>query len=200
LTQGLTSCRQSEKVRFPGTEEDLRVRFGNAIFAPVIVSPDHEDLKAATFTDVQHRSYWDHQDPGTFPLTREGSRSLIDGFYHAIKAFGLIQRVHLVFAYVPVGLVTGAVFFSLGAYTWKKNELRVSASHAVLLAFIFVFPSVLFGVFDWMYFYEARMSFAVKMKMALSLALILFLAGAIILRGEEKIRPVVRFILYVSAW
>jgi uncharacterized membrane protein len=76
---------------------------------------------------------------------------LSDNFYNALAAAGLVQRVHPFFAYVPVGLVTGAVFFSLGACILKNQNLRRSAAHTAILAFAFVFPSVLFGVFDWMH-------------------------------------------------
>ena len=125
---------------------------------------------------------------------------MIEGFYRLLAATGFTQRVHLVFAYVPVGLLTGAVFFSLGAYFWKKEDLRISAAHAVVLAFIFVFPSVLFGVFDWMHFYQAVLSFPIKMKMILSLALMLLLAAGIILRGEKKVKPGVMLGIYALAF
>jgi mono/diheme cytochrome c family protein len=125
---------------------------------------------------------------------------LLEKFYGMLAAIGLTQRVHLLFAHVPIGLVAGALFFSLGAYIWKRRNLRLSAGHALVLAFIFIFPTVLFGVFDWMYFYGASLTSAIKMKMLLSVVVFLLLAAGIILRGEKRVKPGVMLGIYALAF
>jgi mono/diheme cytochrome c family protein len=124
---------------------------------------------------------------------------LIDGFYRVMGTLGFTHPLHLVFAYVPVGLVAGAFFFSLGAVLWRKQNLRLSAGHAIVLAFVSVFPAVLFGVFDWMHYYDASPSFAIRMKMILSLALFVLLAAAMVLQGESRARPGVLTGVYSAA-
>jgi mono/diheme cytochrome c family protein len=124
---------------------------------------------------------------------------LIDGFYRLLAALGYTHPLHLGFVCVIVGLVAGAFLFSLGDLVWKKANLRTSAGHALVLAFVFVFPAVLFGVFDWMYFYDAARSSPVRIKMILSLAVFLLLAAGIILRGEPKIKSGVMVGIYAAA-
>jgi mono/diheme cytochrome c family protein len=125
---------------------------------------------------------------------------LIDGFYRLMGSLGFTHPLHLVFAYIPVGLIAGAFLLSLLAVIRRRQNLRVSAGHAGVLALVFVFPAVLFGVFDWMHYYDASSSPAIRLKMILSLALFVLLAAALVLRGEPRVGSGVLTGVYAAAF
>lgn len=76
----------------------------------------------------------------------------------------------------------------------------MTARHAAILAFIFVFPTILAGVFDWLHFYHGAMLPAIRMKMILAGIVLVLLAAAIILGAEIKLRTVGMTVLYALAF
>ena len=43
------------------------------------------------------------------------------------------------------------------AVIFGRKNLITTARHVSILAFIFVFPTILFGVIDWMHYYHAAL-------------------------------------------
>jgi mono/diheme cytochrome c family protein len=76
----------------------------------------------------------------------------------------------------------------------------MTARHVSILAFIFVFPTILFGVLDWMHFFRAAMITPIKIKMILAAVVLVVLAAGIILGSEVKVRAAPQVVLYALAF
>ena len=57
-----------------------------------------------------------------------------------------------------------------------------------ILAFIFVFPTILFGVFDWLHFFKGAFIAPIVYKMILASAVLVLLAIGIIVGSELQVR------------
>jgi uncharacterized membrane protein len=113
-----------------------------------------------------------------------------DPFYKALAAIGFSDPVHPALAHMPIGLVVGALIFGFTALWWKRPLWGVSARHCLGLAWLFWFPTVLFGVMDWQYFYHGVWIFPIEAKIALAGLLFVLLSIGLVLiftgKGESK--------------
>jgi mono/diheme cytochrome c family protein len=125
---------------------------------------------------------------------------MIDLFYRILGSLGYHHPVHIMFTHIPVGLVVGAFIFFLVAIIFARKSLILTARHASILAFIFVFPTILFGVFDWLHFYNGVLFPAIKAKMGLASGVLVILAAGIILGGEVRIGNAVMTVVYALAF
>jgi uncharacterized membrane protein len=91
---------------------------------------------------------------------------------------------------MPIGLVVGALFFGFAALIWKRPLLGLSAQHCLVLAWLFLFPAVLFGFMDWQHYYHGAWLVPIKIKIGLASFLFVILSTGLILifkgRGESK--------------
>jgi mono/diheme cytochrome c family protein len=111
---------------------------------------------------------------------------LINSLYRQLNALGFTDPIHSPMTHIPIGLVIGAFVFFAVALIFKRKQLVLTARYVSILALIFVFPTILFGVFDWIHFYHAAPMPAIKVKMALAAALIVLLVVGIVLGGRAK--------------
>jgi mono/diheme cytochrome c family protein len=125
---------------------------------------------------------------------------MIDLFYRILASLGYRHPVHIMFTHIPIGLIVGAFIFFLVAIIFSRKSLVPTARHASILAFIFVFPTILFGVFDWLHFYNGVLFPAIKVKMGLASAVLVILALGIILGGEVKLRSGLMTVAYALAF
>ena len=125
---------------------------------------------------------------------------MIDFLYQFLASLGYTHPVHPPMTHMPIGLTTGAFVFALGAYVMRKRQLRITAHHAFILAFIFIFPTILLGVFDWVHFYNAALIFPIKMKIILAGAVFLLLSAGIILGTEKREKPLLTTVIYGLAF
>jgi uncharacterized membrane protein len=112
----------------------------------------------------------------------------IDSLYTTLSAWGYSHPIHPTQVHLVIGLSAGAfIFQGLGILRNAAHFLQ-SARHCFLLAFIFFFPTVLFGFTDWQRFYSGALLPPIQAKIALAgLLMILLLAGVRIGRsGREK--------------
>ena len=79
---------------------------------------------------------------------------MIDSLYQLIAKTGFTDPLHAPLTHIPIGLVIGAFLFFLVAVIFNRKNLITTARHAAILAFIFVFPTILFGVLDWLHFFR----------------------------------------------
>jgi len=127
-------------------------------------------------------------------------RIMIDAFYGILESLGFSEPLHAPITHMPIGLVVGALIFLVVALVFRKSNLVHSARHASILAFIFVFPTILFGVFDWMHFYKAALMPAIQIKMALAAAVLVLLAAGIILGSEIKLHNTAMLVIYALSF
>jgi len=111
---------------------------------------------------------------------------MITAFYAFLKSLGYPHPVHPAIAHMPIGLVTGALIFGFIALLLRRPLFGWSARHCLILAWLFWFPTVLFGVMDWQYFLAGVWLFPIKMKLILAGILFILLSiGILISRNPE---------------
>jgi mono/diheme cytochrome c family protein len=125
---------------------------------------------------------------------------MLDALYSLLKAVGFDEPIHSPITHLPIGLVVGAFVFFVVALVFKKKQLVPTARYSAILAFVFAFPTILFGVFDWMHFYHAVLMPAIIIKMTLAGVVLVTLAAAIILGGEVKLHSAWLMTLYAIAF
>ena len=125
---------------------------------------------------------------------------MIDSLYSLLSKLGFTDPLHTPIVHIPIGLVIGAFVLFVVALLFKRERLVVTARHLSILAFIFVFPTILFGVFDWIHFFHGAMIPAIKIKMLLAGILLVFLGIGIVLGGEAKPHRVAFSIVYLCSF
>jgi mono/diheme cytochrome c family protein len=124
---------------------------------------------------------------------------MIDALYEWIAKLGFTDPLHAPLTHIPIGLVIGALLFFLVAVIFGRKNLVVTARHVSILAFIFVFPTILFGVFDWLHFFKGVFIAPIKYKMILASAVLLLLGAGIIVGSELKVRTASLMVIYALA-
>jgi uncharacterized membrane protein len=114
--------------------------------------------------------------------------SMIDSLYRLLNRLGFTDPLHAVLVHIPIGLIIGAFLFILVAIIFGRTKLVLTARHVSILAFIFVFPTILFGVFDWLHFFKGAMIAPIKAKMILASAVLVLLAAGIVVGSEIRVR------------
>ncbi len=116
---------------------------------------------------------------------------MIDFIYQAFAKIGYTHPLHPPFTHMPVGLVTTAFIFALVALLFRRTVLpSVAYNRIILLAFIFIFPTIFLGYAEWQHHYYGVWLHPIKVKIVLSgVLLILLFAGLVYGRkvgGESK--------------
>ncbi len=106
--------------------------------------------------------------------------------YHFLERIGYPHPLHAPLTHMPIGLVTGALVFFLVARWFPNQPLTRAARFCLILAWLFLFPTVLFGIMDWQFYYAGAWLFYIKIKIILaSLLFILLTIGLIVTRKAE---------------
>jgi mono/diheme cytochrome c family protein len=124
---------------------------------------------------------------------------MIDALYQLLARIGFTDPLHAPITHIPIGLVIGAFCFFYVAVIFKKKNLFLTARHVCILAFIFVFPTILFGVMDWLHFFRGALIPPIKMKMILASCLIVLLGTGIVLGSEMRVRSAPMMVIYALA-
>ncbi len=124
---------------------------------------------------------------------------MIDSIYQLLAKVGYTDPLHAPVTHIPIGLGIGAFLFFLVAIIFNRKQLVLTARHVAILAFIFVFPTILFGVFDWLHFYKGVLLPAIKYKMVLASVVLVVLAVAVIVGSEVKLHKISLVVLYAIA-
>lgn len=112
---------------------------------------------------------------------------LADFIYGAMHLIGYRHPIHPALVHMPIGLVVGAVVFIFAAPYFKNRALDRAAFYALILAFLFYFPTAFMGIMDWQHFYAGAWIFVFKMKLALAALLLVLLIWAIYLSVRNRI-------------
>ncbi|HVO38211.1 MAG TPA: c-type cytochrome [Spirochaetia bacterium] len=124
---------------------------------------------------------------------------MIDSLYQFLARIGFPDPLHAPITHVPIGLVIGAFCFFYFAVIFGRSSMYLTARHVSILAFLFVFPTILFGVLDWIHFFKGALILPIKMKMILASAVMLLLGTGIILGAEVKVRSAPMMVIYALA-
>lgn len=106
--------------------------------------------------------------------------------YKFLESMGFDHPLHPPFAHIPVGLVIGALLFSLASIILRRPDMKKTAWHCIVLALIFAVPTAYLGVTDWQHFYASTWSHPIQIKVALTVALFVLLLAGAILAAREK--------------
>jgi uncharacterized membrane protein len=126
-----------------------------------------------------------------------------DSFYKALAALGYNHPLHPPFTHMAIGLVVSALIFRLAGRLWHRPLLDVSARHCQILAWVFFFPTVIFGFTDWQHYYRGAWIFPIEAKLALTACLLVLLTVALILewrrlRGDSKTVLLIYFLSFFA--
>jgi len=91
-----------------------------------------------------------------------------EALYGFLRSIGYAHPLHPALVHMPIGLLVGALVFSFAAPFFKKPRLERAAYYCLVLAFLFLFPTVLLGYMDWQHFFAGGWIFEIKMKLALA--------------------------------
>lgn len=100
---------------------------------------------------------------------------MIEFIYQVLNRFDYTHPIHPIFIHLPIGLVFGAMLFSIAAGLSRRSDLAQSARHCTVLALILLLPALATGIMDWQYFYSGAYLFVFKVKLVLAGVLLIFL-------------------------
>jgi mono/diheme cytochrome c family protein len=125
---------------------------------------------------------------------------MIDSLYQLIAKIGFTDPLHAPLTHIPIGLVIGAFLFILVGVIFNRKNLITTARHVAILAFLFVFPTILFGVLDWLHFFKGALIAPIKYKMILASSVLVLLAIGIVLGSEVRIHAAPMVVIYALAF
>jgi len=122
-------------------------------------------------------------------MRNEMIESWISSFYQSLNRIGFTDPVHAALVHMPIGLAVGAFLFGWVSALFGRRNLAVSAHHCAILALIFWFPAVLFGLADWQHFYNGAWLNPIKFKLILAGILFILLAVAVFFGRRRETAP-----------
>lgn len=105
---------------------------------------------------------------------------MFDSIYEFLAKIGYSHPIHPPQVHIPIGLVIASLIFIYTAVIFKRPNLEQTVRYCIILAFIWIFPAMLFGYTDWQHFYAGAWLFPVKMKLATAAFLTVLLLLAVI--------------------
>jgi hypothetical protein len=88
----------------------------------------------------------------------------------------------------------GAFFFGLASL--KFADLARTAHHCIVLALIFVLPTMFLGILDWQHFYQGEWSGFIATKFVLTGLLATLLTVAAVLGRKKQQNPKIMVVVY----
>ncbi|MEJ2658831.1 MAG: hypothetical protein P8012_16865, partial [Desulfobacterales bacterium] len=116
--------------------------------------------------------------------------------YEFLASLGYTHPIHPTEVHMPIGLVVGSFIFAFVAVSFKRPQLRDAVKYCIILAFIWVFPTMLFGYMDWQHFYAGAWLFPIKVKIPMAFTLLVLLGLAIIVRRKKGAGSIPALVLY----
>lgn len=90
---------------------------------------------------------------------------MIDDFYALLNALGYHHPIHPTEVHMPIGLVVGALILALVALIFRRGKLALTPRHCMILAFLWIFPTMLLGIMDWQHFYAGAWILPIQVKL-----------------------------------
>jgi uncharacterized membrane protein len=106
---------------------------------------------------------------------------MFDAVYQFLESIGYPHPIHPAETHLPIGTVVAAFFFAWAAFLFRRPRLASTARHCIIFAFIFVFPTMLFGFMDWQHFFAGAWLNPIKIKLTLAAILTVLLFIGILL-------------------
>ena len=110
---------------------------------------------------------------------------MFDPVYEFLGKLGYTHPIHPTEVHMPIGLVVASLVFIYTAMIFRRHNLEQTVRHCILLAFIWIFPTMLFGYMDWQHFYAGAWLFPIKVKLATAVVLTVLLLLAVIVARQR---------------
>ncbi len=113
---------------------------------------------------------------------------MLDTFYDWLDRLGYLHPIHPAMTHMPIGLVVGAFFLGWIGLAAQRPKLMAASYPVLIIAFVFWFPTVLFGYLDWQRYYAGAMLQPIVIKMVLAGVLFVLLGTGVFLvaRGDPE--------------
>jgi len=106
---------------------------------------------------------------------------MFDGFYDLLDRIGYLHPIHPAMTHMPIGLVVGSLFLGTAGWLSNRPSLVRAAYYTLVLAFLFWFPTIVFGLMDWQRYYAGAWIHPIEAKLILaSLLFVLLLTGVLL--------------------
>jgi uncharacterized membrane protein len=115
--------------------------------------------------------------------------SSISFFYTLINQLGYRHPFHPTQVHFPVGLIFGAFILAVWGKVRHQPMLSRAGWYCMIIAMIWILPTVISGFMDWRHFYAGALLFPFKMKFMLAAVLVILLAVGVFIglrRGSES--------------
>lgn len=121
---------------------------------------------------------------------------MIESLYALLEKVGFNHPLHPMLTHVPMGMIIGAVVFSMVGLKWKNQHLGQTAYHCSLLALLAIVPVIVAGLLDWQHLMAGSWNIYIIVKMILAVILTLLLALSVVLKHKGA-EPKTLFIVYL---
>ena len=125
---------------------------------------------------------------------------MVESLYALLKAVGFTHPLHPLLVHVPMGMIIGAVVFSLVGLKWPKENLDKTAHHCAILALLAILPTIAAGILDWLHAFGGEWQTLIVVKFVLASLLTVLLVIAVILpsRGATRQQIVIVYLLCLA--
>jgi len=96
-------------------------------------------------------------------------------FYALISRLGYNHPLHPTQVHIPVGLIFGAFVLGVWAKMRHRPVFSMAAWYCMIIALIWILPTIVTGLMDWKHFFAGVLVFPFKMKFILATMLLLLL-------------------------
>lgn len=127
---------------------------------------------------------------------------MLDAIYNLLGRIGYHHPIHPSEVHMPIGLIFGAFIFGVLAMLFRRRKVIPTPMHCMILALIWLFPTMLFGIMDWQHFYAGAWILPIKVKLITTPILIVLLGLGIFLAhkyGTASVRVLPVYFLCVCA-
>ena len=121
---------------------------------------------------------------------------MIESFYNLLATLGITHPIHPIVVHAPMGLVIGAVAFSIAGFIWTGKSYNQSAYHCISLALISIVPVYIAGLLDWQHVFVGEFNKWIYIKLVLGVVLAGVLAYAV-LQKRQGASPKKLLIIYL---
>jgi uncharacterized membrane protein len=90
---------------------------------------------------------------------------MINAFYEFLNRLGYHHPIHPTEVHMPIGLVVSAFVFAVVGLVFRREKLVLTPRQCIILAFIWVFPTMVLGIMDWQHFYAGAWILPIKVKL-----------------------------------
>lgn len=128
--------------------------------------------------------------------------TIFNPFYNFLYAIGYHDPIHPPLTHITIGVVTAALIFGVLAWILGQPFPGRAARYTLVLAWLFIFPTVLLGFMDWQHWYQGAWLLPIIIKICLAAFLFVVLSLGLILiftgREESKALLAIYFIAFLT--